>query len=75
LSAENETNVAGQNLNVGSTATRQIVTVEVGPGEAKAILEIQGDHSAYFHENEYLRLGGTQYEDSIVSSKHRRAVF
>lgn len=60
----------GFSVNIGSVHTREVVNVEVSPGNIYSVLRVSDSHA--FHFNEYLRLTNvSQYAD--VSSEHRLA--
>lgn len=66
----------GQNLNVGSFHTKQIVTVETAPGGAKNALNIVDGAPVTFHANEYLRMKDVpQIISPLTSSRHRKLAF
>eukprot|EP00930_Biecheleria_cincta_P038013 TRINITY_DN26114_c0_g1_i1.p1 TRINITY_DN26114_c0_g1~~TRINITY_DN26114_c0_g1_i1.p1 ORF type:complete len:534 (-),score=52.77 TRINITY_DN26114_c0_g1_i1:37-1638(-) len=65
----------GQNFNVGSFHSKQIITIETAPGGVKDILQIHDHAAATFHANEYLRLRVPQEVDQITSSQHRKQAF
>jgi len=66
---------AGQNLNVGSAITGELVTVETAPGGLHSVQRIVAGSPVQFHANEYFRLKLPQISKNLVSSKHRLAAF
>lgn len=65
----------GQNLNLGSFQSKQLISMETAPGGKHDILHIRDHAAATVHANEYLRLQVPQEENWLPSSRHRKQAF
>lgn len=65
----------GQNLNLGSFHSKQVVSIETAPGGKSDVLHIRDDATTRFHANEYLRLQVPQEVNRLPSSRHRKQAF